>query len=72
MSATFEHPIKFSSIPLNKAISTLVDSEKQRIKILERNEKQVTKLWDSIPDFIKDDIKNEENRFQNITRDKSN
>ena len=37
VSATFEHPIKFSAIPLNKAMKTLVDSEKERIKTLEKN-----------------------------------
>ena len=64
VSATFEHPIKFSAIPLNKAMKTLVDSEKERIKTLEKQEKEVSKLWESIPEFVQNNIDPSENKFQ--------
>ncbi|MDX1533220.1 MAG: helix-turn-helix domain-containing protein [Nitrosopumilaceae archaeon] len=63
VSATFEHPIKFSAIPIHKAMKTLVDSEKQRIKTLEKQETQLSKLWESIPEFAQK-TSNEENKFQ--------
>lgn len=49
--ATFQHPIQFTALPIDKAILVLVNSEKERIKSLERNEKQLTEMWGSIPTF---------------------
>ena len=63
VSATFEHPIKFTALPLNKAIWILVNSEKERVKSLEQMEKGLSELWDNIPTF--DSLDNEvEEKFQ--------
>ena len=62
--ATFGHPIKFSALKLNKAVKTLVNTEKERIKSLERKEEKIIKLWDSIPEFLKEKTEGSENRFQ--------
>ncbi len=51
VSATFQHPTKFSAEPLNKAIWVLVNAEKERVNTLENQEKEIRKLWDSIPEF---------------------
>jgi len=50
-SATFQHPIKFSAAPLNKAIWSLVNAEKERVNTLEKQEKDLLQLWESIPEF---------------------
>jgi len=50
-SATFQHPIKFSAEPLTKAIWALVNAEKERVNTLEKQEKSIVQLWDSIPQF---------------------
>lgn len=50
-SATFQHPIRFSAEPLNKAIWSLVNTEKERVNSLEKQEKEIVELWDSIPEF---------------------
>lgn len=63
VSATFEHPIKFSAVSLNKAMKTLVDSEKQRIKTLEKQEVELSKIWESIPEFVQNNT-DDENKFQ--------
>jgi len=63
VSATFEHPIKFSAVSLNKAMKTLVDSEKQRIKTLEKQEVELSKLWETIPEFVQNNT-DDENKFQ--------
>jgi sugar-specific transcriptional regulator TrmB len=61
--ATFQHPIQFTALPIDKAILVLVNSEKERIKSLERNEKQLTEMWGSIPNF--NTVKtNDEFKFQ--------
>jgi len=62
--ATFGHPIKFSALKLNKAVKTLVNTEKERIKSLEKKEEKIIKLWDSIPEFLKEKTEGSENRFQ--------
>lgn len=62
--ATFGHPIKFSALNLNKAVKTLVNAEKERVKLLEKKEERIIKLWDSIPEFLKEKIETSENRFQ--------
>lgn len=51
VSATFQHPIRFSALPLDKAVWVLVNAEKERVKSLERQEKNIVALWNGIPDF---------------------
>lgn len=51
VSATFQHPTRFSAEPLNKAIWVLVNAEKERVSALESQENEIKKLWDSIPEF---------------------
>ncbi len=51
VSATFQHPIQFTALPLEKAIWILVNSEKERVKSLERMEQGLSKLWENIPTF---------------------
>src|SRR5437660_7253938 len=60
VAATFQHPIKFSAVPIDKAIWVLVNAEKERVNTLERQEGSITELWNTIPEFaatnvIKDD-----------------
>ena len=63
VSATFQHPIQFTALPLDKAIWILVNSEKERVKSLEQMEKGLSELWDNIPAFdsIHDEV---EEKFQ--------
>lgn len=62
--AAFQHPIKFSALPLDKAMGVLINAEKERVKQLEHQEKSLVELWGTIPDFnIKqEDVK--DGRFQ--------
>lgn len=62
--ATFGHPIKFSALKPTKAVKTLVNAEKERVKSLEKKEEKIIKLWDSIPEFLKEKTEGSENRFQ--------
>ena len=62
--ATFGHPIKFSALKLNKAVKTLVNAEKERVRSLEKNEETIIKLWDRIPEFLKEKTTDVENKFQ--------
>ncbi len=64
VSATFQHPIKFSALPLSNAIKSMVNTEKERVKTLEIQEKELTKIWDSIPSFHNEPDVVKEDKFQ--------
>lgn len=64
VSASFQHPIKFSAFPIDKAIGILINAEKERVKALENQEKNIIALWGAMPNFgiNKDEIK--DGKFQ--------
>jgi len=64
VSASFQHPIQFSAIPLTDAIHSLINTEKERIKKLESQKSELNELWDSIPQFHSEVQKTDEDKFQ--------
>lgn len=51
VSASFNHPIRFTAIPLETAMWSLVNAEKERLKTLETQKEELVDLWNKIPDF---------------------
>lgn len=47
--SVFEKPLKFTAVPLDKAIDLLVDAQKMRIKLLEKEKTNLLELWLSMP-----------------------
>jgi sugar-specific transcriptional regulator TrmB len=45
----FEKPLKFTAVPLDKAIDLLVDVQKVKIRLLEKEKPSLVELWLSIP-----------------------
>ena len=45
----FEKPLKFTAVPMDKAIDLLVDAQKIKIKLLEQEKASVVELWQSMP-----------------------
>lgn len=45
----FEKPLKFTAVPLDKAIDLLVDAQKIKIKLLEQEKSSLVELWMSMP-----------------------
>ncbi|MDE1726765.1 MAG: TrmB family transcriptional regulator [Thaumarchaeota archaeon] len=64
VSATFEHPIRFSALSLDKAIGTLINAEKERVKNLESQEKNLVEIWNTIPSFKINKEDTKDGRFQ--------
>ena len=64
VSASFQHPIKFSAVQLDKAVLILINAEKERVKHLESKEKQMLELWNNIPDLKLDPETNKDDKFQ--------
>lgn len=64
VAATFQHPIKFSALPLDKTVWTLVNAERERVKTLEKQEEDIVNLWNDIPDFTRAITETKEEKFQ--------
>ena len=47
--SVFEKPLKFTAVPLDKAIDLLVNAQKMKIKLLEKEKANLVELWLSIP-----------------------
>lgn len=47
--SVFEKPLKFTAVPLDKAIDLLVDVQKLKIKLLEKEKTNLVELWLSMP-----------------------
>jgi len=62
--ATFQHPIEFLALPLAKAIKSMIDMEKERVKKLETIEDDIAKVWDTIPIFHNEPDVAKEDKFQ--------
>ena len=55
----FEKPLKFTAVPLDKAIDLLVDAEKIKIKLLEQEKTSLVELWQSMPQPKVETVKKE-------------
>lgn len=64
VSASFQHPIKFSAVQLDKAVLILLNAEKERVKYLESKEKQMIELWNNIPDLKLDPESTKDDKLQ--------
>ena len=58
VSATFEHPIKFSTLPIQEAIHVLVSTETERLKKLKKSGPILEELWEKIPGVV-NEVKDE-------------
>jgi sugar-specific transcriptional regulator TrmB len=47
--SAFEKPLKFTAVPLGKTIDLLIEAQKMKIKLLEKEKVGVMQLWLSIP-----------------------
>jgi len=62
ISAIIGHPVKFTAIEISEAITSIIDSEKQKIKKLEKQKAELIELWQTVP--IGNNEKVVEEKFQ--------
>ena len=62
ISAIIGHPVKFTAIEISEAITSIIDSEKQKIKKLEKQKVELIELWQTVP--IGNNEKVVEEKFQ--------
>jgi len=60
--ASFEHPIRFSALPIQKAISILLNTESERLNLLKQAEPVLMELWKKVPTISEnlDDVQEEQ------------
>jgi sugar-specific transcriptional regulator TrmB len=47
--SAFEKPLKFTAVPLDKAIDLLIDAQKMKIMLLEKEKPSLVEIWLSLP-----------------------
>ena len=57
--STFEKPLRFAAVPLDKAIERLIETEKTKLKLLEKEKDDLIQLWSSMPKPRNDNSKKE-------------
>ena len=57
--SVFEKPIKFTAVPLDKAIDVLVNAQKIKINLLEKEKENLVELWLSMPQVKTENKKKE-------------
>ena len=51
ISSEFDHPIKYSALPMNQAIQTLIREAQDNVNSLLKKEIEITKIWNKLPSF---------------------
>lgn len=64
--SVFGKPTKFNAVGIDESIVILVNNEKNRINELETGKENIIKLWKSIPKYIGNKEKAEDNKFQTL------
>jgi HTH-type transcriptional regulator, sugar sensing transcriptional regulator len=57
--SVFEKPLKFTAVPLDKAIDLLVDAQKMKIRLLEKEKENLVEMWMSLPQTKQETAKKE-------------
>ena len=47
--STFEKPLRFTAVPLDKAIERLMETEKMKLRLLEKEKADLIQLWSTMP-----------------------
>jgi sugar-specific transcriptional regulator TrmB len=57
--SVFEKPLKFTAVPLDKAIDLLIEVQKMRIQLLEKEKAGLVNIWESMPQPKVEKVKKE-------------
>jgi sugar-specific transcriptional regulator TrmB len=59
----FQHPTRYSALPMNKAISTMIQAAQEKVNNLAKKEIKLTQIWNKIPATIENNMEISE-KFQ--------
>jgi len=57
--SVFEKPLKFTAVPLDKAVDLLIDAQKMKIQLLEKEKVGLVNIWQSMPQPKVEKVKKE-------------
>lgn len=57
--SVFEKPLKFSAVQLDKAIDLLINAQKMRIQLLEKEKAGLVNIWQSMPQLKVEEVRKE-------------
>ena len=62
--SSFHHPIKFSAVPIQKAIEILINAETERLNSLKKTGPKLEKVWEEVPGLSENESDTDEEKFQ--------
>ncbi|MDE1762822.1 MAG: TrmB family transcriptional regulator [Thaumarchaeota archaeon] len=66
VTAEFSSPTRYAALPIEQAMSTLINTEKENLNILARQEKEVADLWKEIPTFAVETTEIKQDKLQTM------
>lgn len=60
----FQHPTRYTALPMDKAILTMVNAAQENVNKLAKKEIELAKLWNKIPTFSGDENESTPEKFQ--------
>lgn len=66
VTSEFSSPTRYVAQPIDKAISTLINTEKENLNILAKQEKSITELWQEVPTFAVETTEIKQDRLQTM------
>ncbi len=66
VTAEFSSPTRYNALPIEQAISTLINTEKENLDILARQEKTVVEFWKEVPTFAVETTEIRQDKLQTM------
>ncbi len=63
VTATLEHPVRYSAIELNELLKAMINAGMERLKEFERRSNEIISVWSTLPEFVKTSA-DDKDRFQ--------
>ncbi|SRR5579885_200315 len=66
VTAEFSSPTRYMAIPIEQAIYTLINTEKENLNILASQEKNITEMWKEVPTFAVETTEIKQDKLQTM------
>lgn len=66
VTAEFSSPTRYVALPIEQAMATLINTEKENLNILAKQEKNISNLWKEVPTFAIETAEIKQDRLQTM------
>lgn len=66
VTAEFSSPTRYMALPIDQAMATLINTEKENLNMLAKQEKNITDLWQEVPTFAIETTEIKQDRLQTM------